>query len=91
MTDEEEVRRGELAQQVLENEVYAESFGMIEQEVFKKWQGSRDKDEREQLHQFLLSLRKSREVLEQAMRTGKVALDKLKRERGLIGRLRSFG
>ncbi len=89
MSDEEEVRRGELAQQVLENEVYIDSFGLIEQEVFKKWQDSRDKEEREQLHQFLLALRKSRQVLEQTLRTGKVALDKLKRDRGLIGRLRS--
>lgn len=88
MSDEEELRRGELALQVLNNEVYVESFGLIEKEVFKKWQTSRDQAEREQLHQFLLSLRKSREVLEQTMRSGKVAADKLSKDRrGPIGRM----
>jgi hypothetical protein len=93
LSDEKEVERGRLAEDILANPVYQDSFAMIEQEITRKWRESRDKDEREHLHLALRMLDKSRQVLEATMRTGKVALSELQRKRTLgerlTGRLRN--
>lgn len=87
MSDEQEAIRGRLAQDVLDNPVYAESYGMIEQEIMAKWRDSRDSAEREELHRLLRMLGKARSVLEGAMRTGKLAAAELERKKTLAERL----
>jgi DNA-binding MurR/RpiR family transcriptional regulator len=87
MTDEQEAIRGRLAQDVLENPVYAESYGAIEQEIMAKWRDSRDPVEREELHRLLKMLAKARNVLESTMRTGQLAAAELERKRTLADRL----
>lgn len=87
MSLEIEADRGRLAQDVLDNEVYAESYGLIEQEIARKWRDSRDAKEREQLHQLQRMLDKARNVLEQTMRSGKVASAELERKRSLSERI----
>ena len=64
MTLQTDVQRGEMARQVLENEVYAEAYTLLESEITRAWRESRDRDEREELHRALRSLAKVRTVLE---------------------------
>jgi hypothetical protein len=87
LNDEQEAVRGRLAQDVLENPVYAESYGMIEQEIMAKWRDSRDAAEREELHRLLKMLAKARNVLESTMRTGQLASAELERKRTLADRV----
>lgn len=87
MSLERDIDRARLAGEVLANEVYTESFALLEQEITKKWRDSRDAKEREQLHQMLLMLDKSRTVLEATMRSGQVAAKELERKRSLAERL----
>ncbi len=83
MSLEQDVERGRQAQEVLGNAVYAESYTLIEQEIYKAWQNSRDQAEREQLHQLLRMLEKAKTVLESTMRSGKIAADQLVQKRNL--------
>lgn len=87
MSLEQDEERGRLADEVLKNRVYAESFSLIEQEMARLWRESRDKDEREQLHQLLRMLDKSRLILESTMRSGRVASDELRKRRSLAERI----
>ena len=87
MSLEQDEERGRLADEVLKNRVYAESFSLIEQEMTRLWRESRDKDEREQLHQLLRMLDKSRSILESTMRSGRVAADELRKRRSLAERI----
>lgn len=87
MSDQHEAERGRLAQAVLDNPVYAESYGLIEAEITRKWRESRDKDEREQLHMLLRMLDKARNVLESTMRAGKLADAEIERKQTLMQRI----
>lgn len=86
MTDEQAVERGRLAEDVLNNRVYAESYGLIEAEFVAMWRASRDKDEREDIHRALVMLDKARNVLETAMREGKIAAKEIQRKQSLAQR-----
>lgn len=82
-----DTERGRLALDVLNNTVYAEAYAQIEEEITRKWRDSRDKDEREQLHQLLLMLTKVQRALETTMRSGKVASAELSRRASLPERI----
>ncbi|MDQ3039152.1 MAG: hypothetical protein M3R16_05050 [Pseudomonadota bacterium] len=86
MSLEQDVERGRQAQEVLGNAVYAESYTLIEQEIYKAWQNSREQADREQLHQLLRMLEKAKLVLESTMRSGKIAADQLLQKRNLAER-----
>jgi hypothetical protein len=79
MSLQNESQRGDMARQVLENEVYAEAYTLLEAEITRAWRESRDQAEREELHRALRSLSKVKTVLESTMKSGQVALDKLRR------------
>lgn len=81
MSDEADALRGKRAQEVLDNEVYAESYAAIEQEILSKWRDSRSPEDREQLHQFRMMLDKVQNALETVMRTGEVAAAEIARKR----------
>lgn len=87
MSNELEAERGRLAQAVLDNEVYADAYAQLEQEIVTKWREARDKDEREQLHQLLLMLGKVQKALEAVMRSGKVSSAELLRRASLPERI----
>jgi hypothetical protein len=84
---EKDIDRARLADEVLNNPVYAESYAQIEQEFTKLWRDSRDKDEREDIHRALLMLGKARTILEATMRSGQVAAKELERKRSLSERM----
>ncbi len=87
MSLENDAERGRLADAVLQNRVYVESYVLIEQGIYAKWAESRDKEEREQLHKLLQMLSKARTLLETTMRSGKVAAEELNRRRTLAERV----
>lgn len=90
MSLQNEVQRGDMARQVLENEVYAEAYTLLESEITRAWRESRDKDEREELHRALRSLAKVKTVLESTMKSGQVAADKLLQERSRVQRIGDY-
>ncbi|SDQ42257.1 hypothetical protein [Pseudoxanthomonas sp. CF125] len=81
MSDEADALRGKRAQEVLDNEVYADSYASVEAELINKWRDSRNPEDREQLHQFLMMLGKVQNALETVMRTGEVAAAEIARKR----------
>jgi len=87
MSLQNEALRGDLARQVLENEVYAEAYGLIEQEITKAWRESKNPAEREELHRALRSLAKVQNVMQSTMDSGKVATRALQDERSKLQRL----
>lgn len=81
MSDEADALRGRRAREVLDNEVYADSYAMLEKEVITQWRDSRNPEDREQLHQFLMMLAKVQNALETVMRTGQVAQAEVSRKK----------
>jgi hypothetical protein len=80
VSHETDVQRGKRAQEVLDNEVYAEAWAAIEAEIIAQWRGARNPADREQLHQLLLMHGKARNALESVMRTGLLAEAELSRK-----------
>ena len=87
MSYENDVKRGQLAEAVLTNEVYTEAYGLIEQGILAKWRESDDREEREQLHKLLKLLGKVQGMMESAMRSGQVGSRELERKRSLSERV----
>lgn len=87
MSLERDADRGRMAQDVLDNPVYAESYALVEKELTNKWLESRDAHEREYLHRLAMALKACRTVIEATMRNGKVAAKELERKRSLPERL----
>lgn len=87
MTLEHDADRGRMAQEVLDNPVYAESYALVEKELTSKWLESRDAHEREHLHRLAMALKATKTVMESTMRSGKVASKELERKRTLADRI----
>jgi ribosome-binding ATPase YchF (GTP1/OBG family) len=90
MSDTEDVRRGQLAKQVIENEIYAESYDLIEKEIYRKWRDSRDEKEQMRLHDLLLALGKTRQVMDGVMFSGELALKKLQADRNRVQKIGDY-
>lgn len=75
-----DAERGQLAQAVLDNPVYAEAYGLLEKGINDRWRDSRDAADREELHRQLMALMLLRSQIESVMRSGKVALAELGRK-----------
>lgn len=87
MSDERDADRGRMAQDVLDNPVYAESYALIEKELTYKWLESRDAHEREHLHRLAMALKLVKSSIETTMRNGKVSAKELERKRSLVDRI----
>ena len=87
MSLEQEAERGRLAQEVLDNPVYADGFQLIEQGLTQAWRESRDRAEREELHQLLKALDKVQTLLASTMRSGRIAADELVKRATLAQRI----
>lgn len=73
MSLERESERGRLAADVLNNEVYRETYTKIDQEIVSKWRAARNEKDREQLHQMQLLLGMIEKEMASVMQSGKVA------------------
>ena len=70
----DELDNGRLADEIISNPVYQEAYELIEQEIFSQWKLSKDKAERECLHQTSQLLHRLKVSLNQTMLNGKVEL-----------------
>lgn len=72
---DDEIRRGEQADLLLQNPILIESFDKIEEELTEAWISSpqRDVDARERLHLSICLLRKLKEQIREVAETGKLA------------------
>lgn len=60
MEQEQEIK---LANQILKNSLLARWLDELEQEIYSDWKGSKDQEEREQLHAQFTSLEKLRDII----------------------------
>ena len=82
MTADEELRRGELARQVIENKIYAESWQSVRDGIISAWESApiRDKEGQNELKLMLKLLTDVRRNVETVMNTGKMAKVQIERE-----------
>jgi hypothetical protein len=92
-TLEQRVQEGDLARQVLDNEVFARAFDTIEQEHIEAWKNSpaRDREGRESLWTTVKLLHKLRGTLEAAMTDGQLARIEMERQAEMLAQERSAG
>lgn len=93
MAIEHDITRGGKAREVLENEVYIESFDIIKTEILNTWQQSpsRDLEGREKLFLMLSMLNKVQATLQSVAETGKLAQAELNHKRTMMDRIKEFG
>lgn len=82
MERSEQLRRGELARQVIENEIYAEAWQSVRDGIIHAWESApiRDKEGQNELKLMLKLLTDVRRNIETAMQTGKLAKLQIERE-----------
>ncbi len=90
MSDELDVQRGRQAQEVIDNPIYIEAFELLEQEIIKQWRDARETQDREQLHQLLLMLGKSKTTIESVMRSGEIAAAEIARKQSRADQIGSL-
>jgi hypothetical protein len=83
---EEKIERGFRAKEILESEVYIETFDLVKKELMSAWENSpaRDTEGREKLYLMLGILNKLQSVLSTTMDTGKLAQADLKHSKSLF-------
>lgn len=81
---ESEIRRGEQAERLLQDDVLLEAFESIEREFTEQWKTSpvRDQDAREKLWLMVKSVQRLRQELESFVMNGTAAKDTLARRVG---------
>tara|TARA_Y100001963_G_C6574228_1_gene350360 strand:- start:324 stop:572 length:249 start_codon:yes stop_codon:yes gene_type:complete len=79
MTLETDRRRGDLARQILENEIFQNAFEDLEQAIFDEWKVSDDVDVRESLWLMLQIVPRFQSVFISAVSNGAVASKELQR------------
>lgn len=77
MSDREDLERGRLAGEVLDNPVFREAFAQIQQEIVTKWQGEKDDRQRDWLWSMSQACKRLESVLTEAMNSGLVAQKQL--------------
>ena len=82
MTPDQELRRGEQARQVIENEIYAESWQAVRDGIIHAWENApiRDKEGQNELKLMLKLLTDVRRNIETTMNTGKMAKTQIERD-----------
>jgi len=78
MTLENDRRRGDRARQVLENELFQESFEIMEQAIFEEWKYTADEKKREALWIMIQMMPCFEAVFVAAVNNGVVASGELK-------------
>lgn len=86
----EELERGRLAQEVLENRVYAESMAQIEREITERWQVESDPKAREWLWSLNQAHKRLQSVLRDTMLTGQMRSKQIDAEQTRLQRLGSM-
>lgn len=78
----DEIARGDLANSVLENPIYKESWDAVRSGIIQAWENApiRDKDGQNELKLMLKVMNDVRKYVEQTMQTGKMAKIQMENE-----------
>lgn len=87
MSATEELKRAQLAKEVLENEVYKESMAQLQTEILAKWQNEIDQAQREWLWSMIRASKRLEKVLEQTMVTGQLRAKQIEMEQGRLAKI----
>ena len=87
MSEAHDIERGALAESVLRNRVFQESFGELEAKITSEWKQSKCPNEREKLHLSLLMLTRLESHLKSLVMNGEVAEKVVERRNSLSQRL----
>lgn len=92
MTPSEELRRGEQARQLLQNEMYVDAVAQVKQAIIDKWQQAplRDREGHHELKLMLKLLGDLTGYIQTTMETGKMAQIQLESDRRMT-KLKSVG
>lgn len=92
MDIENRINRGSRAKEVLENEVYQETFDTLEQEIMTQWAESpaRDQEGREKLFLMLGLTKRLKGILQSTMETGKLAEVELIHQQSLAEKAKAY-
>lgn len=91
MSPDEEVIRGHRAAQILEDKLFREGCEETRKQILLAWESTpaRDIEAREWMFKLYQASLRFEEIFIGYMNTGKVAADKLKHEKSLLGKLKS--
>lgn len=87
MTATEELKRAQLAKEILDNEVYRESMAQLQTEILAKWQNEVDQEQREWLWSMIRASKRLEKVLEQTMVTGQLRAKQIEMEQGRLAKI----
>ena len=87
MTATEELKRAQLAKEVIDNEVYKESMAQLQTEILAKWQNELDHAQREWLWSMIRASKRLEKVLEQTMVTGQLRAKQIEMEQGRLAKI----
>jgi dephospho-CoA kinase len=92
----QELERGRLAAEVLENPVYRDALDQIRAEIVTKWQAEKDEKVRDWLWTLMQASKRLDSILTETMNTGLLAQKQLELERSRAERVgrtlqRAFG
>lgn len=86
MSHTDDLERGRLAREVLDNPVYQDAWTQIRGEIVERWQEEKDESRREWLWNLMQSSKRLEAVFREAMNTGKLAEADLRRRETLAER-----
>lgn len=87
MSEAKDIERGALADSVLNNRVFQESFAELEAKITTEWKQSKCPEEREKLHLSLLLMKRMESHLKSLVMNGEVAGKVVERRNSLAERL----
>lgn len=87
MSEAKDIERGALAESVLNNRVFQESFAELEAKITNEWKQSKCQEEREKLHLSLLLMKRLESHLKALVMNGEVAEKVVERRNSLAQRL----
>lgn len=87
MSEAKDIERGALADSVLNNRVFQESFAELEAKITTEWKQSKCPEEREKLHLSLLLMKRLESHLKSLVMNGEVAGKVVERRNSLAERL----
>lgn len=87
MSTSQELDRGRLATEVIENPVYRDSMDQIRAEIVTKWQAEKDEGQREWLWALMQASKRLDQLLTETMNTGLLAQKQLELERSRAERV----
>ena len=87
MSTSQELERGRLAAEVLENPVYRDALDQIRAEIVTKWQAEKDERVRDWLWTLMQASKRLDSILTETMNTGLLAQKQLELERSRAERV----